>query len=82
MNHQVTNERKHINGVPRENYGVWCHHGEHIMVVDPTDRADYPRTVPSKPWPCSQCTFEEFVSDMDKEVDTYYDNMRQEIWPG
>lgn len=50
-----------INGVPADEYGMWCRHGERIMVADPASRSEYPPLVFAEPWPCDEaaCTREQ-----------------------
>lgn len=60
-----------INGVSRDQYGVWCQHGKHVMVADPYDQTDWPGVVPADPWPCDQCTYEEYRSGMDAAARAY-----------
>lgn len=66
-----------INGVPREQYGLWCRHGHRLMVPDPTDTSDYPRTIPAEPWPCADgCTQEWLAAEFEAEQGAY----EQERW--
>lgn len=57
-----------INGVPADRYGVWCRHDKHILVADPADTSGYPACIPADPWPCDECTFEEFSAAMEAEA--------------
>jgi hypothetical protein len=58
-----------INGVPREQWGVWCPHGKHIVIADPADDSDYPLDVAADPWPCTQgCTWEGYQAERAEEA--------------
>lgn len=59
---------KTVNNVPVDHYGVWCPHGKHIMVADPAATDDRPAMVPANPWPCSECSYEEFQAEMTTEA--------------
>lgn len=64
--------RQTINGVPVEQYGMWCPHGKRIMVPDPADTSDYPLCVFAEPWPCADgCTPEGVAAEMADEADEY-----------
>ncbi len=65
-----------INGVPRDQYGLWCQHGQRLMVPDPADLTPYPVTVLADPWPCDVCTPERLAADMQAEADAW----EQERW--
>lgn len=65
--------RELINGVPRDRYGVWCRHDEHIMVVDPDDDSEYPGCVPADPWPCDRCSYSDYLADAAIDEHAYYD---------
>lgn len=64
-------ERQLINGVPRDQYGTWCPHGKHVLVVDPDDASDYPGTILADPWPCDNCTPEQLDAELAAEVEAY-----------
>lgn len=66
-----------INGVPRDQYGMHCQHGHHIMVANPDVPGDYPGTVMADPWPCTDgCTPEGVAADIEAEGVAY----EQERW--
>lgn len=60
-----------INGVPASRYGVWCAHGKHIMIADLADVSEYPATVMADPWPCGDCTPEQFEAEMAEEAEAF-----------
>lgn len=66
-------ERTHINGVPVDQFGVWCPHGVRIMVADPADSSEYPECVYVEPWPCREqdCTQQGYEAGMQEEVAAY-----------
>lgn len=68
-----------INSVPRDQYGVWCGHWKHIMVADPNDTSAHPGVIPADPWPCTECTLEEFNVEMVAEAQRY-DEERWDEW--
>lgn len=57
-----------------EGWGSYCPHGEHIVVHDPahTDEDGYPLGVVVEPWPCGECTREEFEA---AEEQAYADSL-------
>lgn len=57
-----------INGVSRDQYGLWCQHGRRLMVPDSADLTPYPATVLADPWPCSVCTPDRLAADMQAEA--------------
>jgi hypothetical protein len=64
--------RHATHNVPREQYGTWCSHGYHLLVIDPTDHTDYPGVIPANPWPCDQgCTMTDLIDD-EEVAGTYY----------
>jgi hypothetical protein len=66
-----------INGVPEERWGTWCRHGVRIVEPHPEDAgSDYPRGRIVNPWPCDQCTLEEFIQEMKQEETDYYKSDR------
>lgn len=76
-------EGKTINGVPADQYGLWCQHGKRLMVPDPADTSDYPRTVFADPWPCTDgCTPEKLAADMQAETDAYEAERWAEYYDG
>lgn len=76
--------RTMINGVPADRYGMWCRHGKHLLVVDPTDSGDYPRCIPAEPWPCSEpsCSLEQLEVDMEAEAAAYEAERWAEYYDG
>lgn len=63
-----------INGVPADQYGLWCRHGKHVMVVNPNDTSDYPGTVFADPWPCGQgCTPDSLAAEFEAEAEAFDD---------
>lgn len=73
-----------INGVPAEQYGVWCRHGKRILAPDPADTSDYPRCIPADPWPCSEasCSLAQYEADMEEEAAQYEAERWQEYYDG
>lgn len=71
-----------VNGVPADRYGIWCRHGKHLMVRDPSDTSDYPRCIPTAPWPCPEadCSLDQLEADMEAEEATYYAERLAEYW--
>jgi hypothetical protein len=65
---------RHINGVPSDVYGTWCQHGFHLLIADPDDGSDHPRTIPANPWPCSTCTLEALTENLEEEYRSHYDH--------
>lgn len=53
----------HINGVNRDQYGVWCEHDLRVMIPDPGDTRPVPACIPAEPWPCDPCT----LADLQRE---------------
>lgn len=76
----MSEPRTMINGVPAEQYGLWCEHGKHLLVADPADTSDYPGCVPADPWPCpaAECTLAE-VERQIREAETL-DYLPSRIW--
>lgn len=60
-----------INGVPRDQYGMWCPHGKHVLVADPEDTSDHPATIPADPWPCGSCTLSRLEAELKAEAEEY-----------
>jgi hypothetical protein len=70
-----------INGVPRDQYGMHCQHGNHIMVANPDVPGDYPGTVMADPWPCDEgCTPEGVAARIEAEVDAYEAGRWADYW--
>jgi hypothetical protein len=60
-----------INGVPADQYGMWCQHGYRVMVADPNDTTDYPGLVFTDPWPCPKCTPQQIEAETEEEAAQY-----------
>lgn len=60
-----------INGVPRDQYGMWCEHGKHVLIADPEDTSDHPAQIPADPWPCGSCTYSQLMADLKAEAEEY-----------
>lgn len=58
--------------------GVWCAHNVKILEADPESRLEYPPLVPIEPWPCSDCTWEDFQRDEAEMEEEYYRERWQE----
>jgi hypothetical protein len=72
-----------INGVPADQYGLWCQHGQRLLVPDPADTSDYPRCIPAVPWPCNEgCTPEGLAADMEEEAAEYERDRWNEYYDG
>jgi len=71
-----------INGVPADQYGMWCQHGKRIMVKDPADASDCPRLIFADPWPCLTpgCTRERVEAELEEEALEYEQERWQEYW--
>lgn len=58
-----------------EDYGVWCPHGFHVILMVGVDIDNFPITALANPWPCGECT----VDDLDmwgrQDVEEYWDAM-------
>lgn len=67
-----------INGVDRDQYGVWCAHGKHILTADPADTSDHPNCVPADPWPCDQCSY----ADYQREMQQVAAEWEADLWAG
>ena len=62
-----------INGVPRDQWGLWCKHGHHLLVADPNSTEPYPPAVPADPWPCDSpdCTPAAVEAEFTAEAESY-----------
>lgn len=73
-------KRTHINGVPVEEFGLWCPHGKHVMVVDPNDNREFPDCVMADPWPCNKCTPDQVQAELNAEVAEYDREQWNQYW--
>ncbi|MET0417281.1 MAG: hypothetical protein ABW022_14815 [Actinoplanes sp.] len=61
-----------INGVPADQWGTWCLHGKRIVEPNPAQPLDCFNTGRVvDPWPCTECTYEQFAQDMADEQAAY-----------
>lgn len=67
-----------INGVPADQYGLWCQHGKRLLIPDPADTSDHPACIPADPWPCDDkgCTLAKLEAEFEAEAAAY----EQERW--
>lgn len=76
-------ERTTINGVPVDQYGVWCRHGKRILAPGPADMSDYPACAPVEPWPCDEgCTLVQYEADVEAEAAAYEAERWAEYYDG
>jgi len=69
-----------LNGVPRDQFGVWCRHGKHIVVADPDNDDPYQEGIPADPWPCGQgCTWETYLADREYELALHEQDQMTEL---
>lgn len=73
-------KRTHINGIPIDQWGMWCAHGKHVMVADPNDGREFPDSIMADPWPCNECTPEQLAAAMREEEDEYNRERWDEYW--
>jgi hypothetical protein len=70
-----------INGIPRDQYGMFCAHGRHIMVANPDGPDGFPGLVFADPWPCLDgCTPERVIAKIEDEEEAYEKARLDEYW--